>query len=510
MVDVLEGVTLEDLEASICRRSLAEFVKAAWPIIEPDTPLVWGWAVQAICDHVQALLEGRLKKRNLAINVPPGSMKSTIVSVCAPAWKWTKRPSWRVICASGSEDVALRDSMRCRDIIESGWYQRTFRPGWTFAKDQNAKGYYKNTASGFRRAISAGSRITGQRGHAIIVDDPNDAQETFSKAARDRIMLWWDQAACNRLNDLSTGNRIIIQQRLHEDDLTGHVFALQPESWERLIIRQEYETPTKDSPALPPTGLGWTDPRTEEGELFFPARFNREVVEEERRIKGSFGYAGQHQQRPVPAEGAIFKRGHVGTFTLDLAPKYSRIIISLDTAFKEAEENDFSVGTVWGEWEAGFDILDRWKDRASYPVLKAKVKTLADAWRPKGLTAVLIEDKASGQSLIQELKKDTSLPIVPVKVDRDKVARAHAVVPIWEAGKVRHPEGAEWVDDWLENLYGFPKLAHDDDVDSTTQALNYLNLCGGGMGLFEFMRREAEELRREQEEEDLAAEGRGR
>lgn len=490
---------LEAVRAELARRSLAHFVRQAWEVIEPGTPLKWGWALDAICDHVQALAEGRLGFQNLLVNVPPGSMKSTIVSVCLPAWVWVQDPAqkpglgpgWRGLFASGSLEIALRDSMRCRDVIVSDWYQQSFRPAWTFAKDQNAKGFFKNTATGWRKAVSAGASITGERGDAIIVDDPNDAQKAFSKAERDQIMVWWDHAAANRLNDLTTGKRILIQQRLHEEDLTGHLIKVQPDRWDRLVIRQEYEPPTEKEPARP-TGLGWVDPRTVPGELFFPDRFPQDVVEEERQLKGPYGFAGQHQQRPIAAEGAIFRRGMVGTFHPEHPPKYRRVVISLDTAFKEKEENDFSVATVWGEWEAGYDILDRWKDRASYPALKAKVRTMADAWRPKGLTAVLIEDKASGQSLIQELKRETSLPVVAIQVDRDKVSRAHAVVPIWEAGKVRHPLGAEWADDWLEQLYGFPKLGHDDDVDSTTQALNYLNLGGGSTGFLEFLRREAE------------------
>lgn len=499
--------SLEELEADLCLRSLADFVQAAWPSIEPGTPLKWGWALDVMCDHIQAWIEGRLGKNNLVINVPPGSMKSTILSVCLPAWIWaqdpTKRPGlgpgWKGLFASGSEDVALRDSMRCRDLLASEWYLATFKPAWGFSRDQNAKGFFKNTAGGWRKSISAGARITGQRGHAIIVDDPNDAQEAFSKAHRTKITIWWDNAARNRLNDLVTGKRCLIQQRLHEEDLTGHVLAKHPEIWDHLVIRQEYEPPTEKNPTTP-TGLGWVDPRTVPGELFFPERFPRNAVEEERISLASSGFAGQHQQRPAPAEGSIFKKGFVGTFHPDHAPKYSRVVISLDTAFKEDEENDYSVATVWGEWEAGFDVLARWKDRAGFPTLKTEVKALGDAWRSKGLTALLVEDKASGQSLIQELKKETSLPVVPIKVDRDKVSRAHAVVPLWEAGKVRVPEGADWVRDFLDQLYGFPKLAHDDDVDSFTQALNYLNLGGGSTGFLDYLRKQAEEQARKEAE----------
>lgn len=491
------------IDRELCTRSLSHFVRQAWDVIEPSTPLKWGWALDAICDHIQALMEDRLAKNNLIINVPPGSMKSTILSVCLPAWLWITRPEMRGLFTSGNGDIALRDSMRCRDVVESEWYQETFKPKWTMAKDQNAKGHYKNTASGWRKAMSAGARITGARGDYLVVDDPNDAQEAFSKAERDRIITWWDQAACNRLNDLVTGKRILIQQRLHEEDLTGHVLEMQPDSWEVLIIRQEYEKPRdgsdgqKADPDHKPTSLGWTDPRTVEGELFFPDRFPRSVVEEERLTKGAAGYAGQHQQRPTPAEGAIFKKGHVQRYHPEALPKVTRIIVSLDTAFKEDQENDFSVALVVAETEAGYYLLDRWKERASYPDLKTKAQDLGAKWKPQ---AFLIEDKASGQSLIQELKRFTRLPVVPIKVDRDKVARAHAVVPLWEAGKVYVPLGADWADDFLGQLQGFPKLTHDDDVDAFTQALNYLHQGGGSTGFLEWMRRQAEAAKAKKEQ----------
>jgi predicted phage terminase large subunit-like protein len=503
-------IPYEAVKAEMARRRLSEFVRQAWPIIEPSTPLVWNWHLDVICDHVQALVEGRLVRdgrvmRNLIINVPPGSMKSTILSVCLPPWIWLQNPgeghdmgpAWRGVFASGNGEVAIRDSIKCRDILDSAWYRRAFAPKWSFTRDQNAKGHYKNSNTGFRRAISAGSKITGSRSHAIIVDDPNDAAEAYSKPARDAIINWWDNAAANRLANMSTGVRCIIQQRLHEEDLTGHILATDPEEWEVLIIREEYEHPKPTDPDCRPTSLGWTDPRTVEGELFFPARFPLKVLESEKRRLGSAGYAGQHQQRPTPAAGLIFLKGFVRTFVLAETQrkmaerdnkgqpvwKYKRIILSGDTAFKEKEENDFSVVLAVGERAEGYDLLDRWKDKAGYPELKLRVKALNAQWRPQ---AFLIEDKASGQSLLQELRLESSIPIVPIKVDTDKVSRAHAVVPTWEAGNVFVDPSLPWVADFLDNMYGFPKMAHDDDVDAFTQALNYLHHGFEGQGVVDY------------------------
>ena len=425
--------TLQDARAEKARRSLAAFVRQAWPVIEPSTNLVWNWHIDVICDRVQALLEGRLPTRNLVVNVPPGSLKSTILSVCLPAWMWINNPSWRGLFASGNESIALRDSMKCRYILDSDWYKRLFRPEWQFASDQNAKGHYVNTKRGFRHAISAGSRITGDRADDMFIDD--------------------------------TGHRCIIQQRLHEEDLTGHILATDAQDWEHLVIRQEFELGDEQP---------W-DPRTTEGELFFPARFPTEVVAAEKRIKGSAGYAGQHQQRPTAKEGEIFKRGYVKFFKG--VPRFTRTLLSADTAFKEKEESDYSVilaaGVCEEEGHAGIYLLDRWKEQAGYPVLKTKARTMGDRWHPE---VFLIEDKASGQSLIQELTNDTLLPVRAVKADTDKVSRANTCTPTWEASIIYLPEGAEWVDDFLENLYGFPKKAHDDDVDAFTQLVRYIVL----------------------------------
>ena len=214
--------TLRDVRAEKARRSLAAFVRQSWHVFEPETPLKWSWVLDVICEHVQALLEDRLIRdgrviHNLVINVPPGTSKSTITSVCLPAWKWTRTPGWRGLFASGNDDVAIRDSVKCRRLLDSSWYQRSFRPAWRFTRDQNAKGHYVNTKSGFRQSISAGAIVVGQRADDFSVDDPNST--TGGEADRRKIKDWWDNGMWSRLNDLATGHRLVIQQRVHEEEL---------------------------------------------------------------------------------------------------------------------------------------------------------------------------------------------------------------------------------------------------------------------------------------------------
>jgi predicted phage terminase large subunit-like protein len=477
-------------EARACRASLAEFFKRSWSILESQTPLAWNWHLQAVCDHVQALLEGQLGKRNLLVCVPPGSAKSRIVSVVAFAWMWTRRPSWRAVFASGNPRVTTRDSLYCRTLIESAWYRQTFGVTWSLAEDENTKQLFSNTARGFRMAITAGARVTGDRGDALFVDDPLDAADAYSQSARDAVLDWWDQAFANRLNDLRTGTRCIIAQRLHEKDLPGHLLAREPDEWERLVIPMEWEESQRFT-----TSLGWTDPRKAEGELMFPERFPATVVAQERIRLGSSGYAGQHQQRPSAAEGEVFKRGHFGFYKpADPLPHFTLRCQSWDCAFKERQQSDFSVGFELAKSDRRIFVLDRVRDRLSYPALKARARDWAERSAP---TAVLIEDAASGQSLIQDLKATGGLPVVPVKVDGDKVTRAHTVVPTYEAGIILLPEGAPWLNEFLDELHAFPRAAHDDQVDAFVQAVRWL-MTGSGVGISEYYRQElqAREVRR--------------
>jgi predicted phage terminase large subunit-like protein len=456
---------------------LRDFVKAAWPLIEPSTPLVWNFHLDAMCDHLQALLEGKLGKQNLLILVPPGSAKSTVVSVCAPAWMWIRQPSWRATFVSGTPSVSVRDSLKTRAIVDSAWYRREFGITWDLAGDANQKLHFENTATGFRQALSTGSRITGARPHALFVDDALDAAEAFSKAARDAVNLSWDQAIANRLSDLQTGTRCVIQQRLHPEDLAGHILATEPENWEVLCIPQLHEEARRTV-----TSLGWTDPRTTDGELMFPARFPQSVVNVERVRLGQSGFAGQHQQRPTIAEGELFKRASLKLIDGGSLPKFTQVVLSLDTAYSTKETADYSVAVVAAQCDFGIVILDVIRGRYAYPQLRALTEQLAARWHP---AAVLVEDKASGQSLVQSLQQETALPVRPVDVDGDKLVRANTVVPAWEAGRIHLLKDAPWLSDFLEELHSFPKSPHDDQVDAFVQAVRYLT-AGPGHGFLEY------------------------
>lgn len=508
---------LSTLHAELARRSLAWFFRLSWPVLEPTQPLVWGWHLQAICDHVQALLEGRLGVQNLLCNVPPGSSKSRIVMVCTTPWMWLHAPAWRAIYASGNPDVALRDSMLARDLIESQWYQETFRPDWRLADDQNAKGHYKNTATGERRALSTGAKITGNRGHALFVDDAMDASQVHSKPHRESALTWYRLGFANRLADPRTGTRCVIEQRLHEEDLSGYILANERAKWEHLCIRQEYSEPNAEKGETKSvTALGWTDPRTKSGELMDPVRFPADYVADEKIRLGSSGYAGQHDQRPTAAEGNIFKREWFRYYKtprdehgdplppaqIIAALGITRVVQGWDTALTETQSADFTAGCTGGVAPARIYVLDLFKKKVSFPDAKNAIKTTHAKW---GASAVPVEAKssASGKAAVQEIRRDSRVPVIEMAAI-DKVVGANKVSPSVEAGIVYLPEDQPWAAELVDSLCTFPKAAHDDDVDAFRIMLDYAIGGGASMGIFEYMRQQAAA---QQTAKDSAAQG---
>lgn len=467
--------------------TLAEFVVAAWHVVEPLTPLVWNWHLQVMCDHVEAVLLGpELAKerfgawtQNLLINVPPGTMKSLIVSVFAPAWVWLWRPSWRSVFASANPRVALRDSVRCRDLVESDWYKKTFLPGWTLAEDQNAKGNFKNSSGGFRLAISVNAKVTGDRADALFVDDPLDAADAPSKVARDGVIFWLDQAFSNRVAQPKTATRIMIMQRLHEDDPSGHVLA--SGEYQHLCLPMHFE---RNGPSSRPTFIGFVDPRTTEGELLFPQRFDAAVLDAERKRLGSAGYAGQMQQRPTPQAGNRFQREWWRFWSSDPARKarprgcteapskvlarldrFETVIGSWDCAFKDTDGSDYVCGVVIGVQGADRYILDVYRERAGFAETVRAVKQQRQDWKPH---EILIEDKANGSAVVETLKSEI-VGVIAVNPQGGKESRAAVLEPQVEAGNWFLPEGAEWLEDFVDEFASFPLGRHDDQVDAISQ-----------------------------------------
>jgi predicted phage terminase large subunit-like protein len=471
------------IEAEKMRRSLYEFVRGAWHILEPNTPFMDGIHVRAICEHLQAVSEGRI--RNLIINVPPGHAKSLLTAVFWPAWVWINHPEARWLFSSHRVDLAVRDSGRCRRLIESPWYQERWGELYQLSGDQNEKNRFENTKTGYRVVVpmSAG---TGERGDYVVVDDPHCVDQTESDLKRQQAAEWWDGSMATRLNDLITGHKVVIQQRLHEEDLTGHL--LPTHNYELLVLPAEFDPDHRCS-----TSIGWKDPRQEAGELLWPNKVTADILKEMKLTLGSCRYAGQYQQRPAPADGGLFKRfwfrfwrpAHIflppvtsktpngNVISIEAVPipaQFDIMIQSWDTSFKSNKTSDYVVGQVWGASRADRFLVDQVRGQMDMPSTKEAVKALSQQW-PKSATK-LIEDKANGPAVIQELQHD--LPgLIAVNPEGGKVARANAVSPQFESGNVYlpHPAIAPWVQEFIEEVTAFPYSRNDDQVDAMTQAL---------------------------------------
>ena len=385
------------------RRDLHEFVMQAWHVLEPGTGFVDGMHVQAICAHLQAITEGRLA--NLIINVPPGHAKSLLTAVFWPAWWWIHAPQTRFLFASYSMTLSVRDSVRCRRLIESPWYRERWGSLYQLTSDQNQKHRFENNRTGYRIATSVGGSATGERADVVVVDDPHSVAQAVSDVERRTAVEWWNGTMSTRLNDLRTGHKVVIQQRLHEADLTGDL--LQKGGYELLCLPAEFEPERRCT-----TSIGWTDPRTEAGELLCPERVNRQDLEHLKVSLGSFRYAGQCQQRPSPAEGGIFKRmwfgfwkpahlelppvqvrtpdGQMVSIAAVSIPELDNLVQSWDMSFKDGASSDYVVGQVWGAKGADRFLLHQCRGKMDMPATKEAVRALSEHW-PRA-AAKLVED----------------------------------------------------------------------------------------------------------------------
>lgn len=446
-------------------------------------PLRAGWHLDAICDHLQAVTDGGL--RRLLINIPPGLGKSLLVSVLWPAWVWTARPEWRSIFASYSRDLVVRDAVKSRNLMGEEWYQKNFVDGeWQFSDDMNRKDMFTNTATGRRISISVGSQATGFRGNCIAIDDPLNATDAQSKAARDAVIFWFDTVMQTRVDDPSRDAFVVIMQRLHEEDLSGHILARG--GYEHLCLPAEFEGNRKCVTYVRNERF-FEDPRTVEGEVLFPALHPQHVLDSNKKTLGSMGYAGQFQQRPGAAEGGMFRYSwwrfwkHPTTKPgnhprpkqcwdgeAKVAPKYQHVVGSLDAAFKGSATSDYVVFTVWGFHGSEKYLIDMVRAKMDFErTCKAFVEL---AKKHPNCRKWLVEDKANGPAIVNSLK--SIIPgIVEINPEGGKEARAQVMQPFVEAGQVFLPDGVEWLQDYVDEFAVFPNGKHDDQIDSSSQAI---------------------------------------
>lgn len=503
---------LADVQAHLAERSLADFIRIGWKYIDP-ADYITNWHIDAIAEHLEAVTFGDV--RRLIINIPPRHMKSLSVSVAWPAWVWAQEkrsplsgPQVGFLSTSYAQRLSVRDSVKCRRLVDSPWYQANWGHRFRLTSDQNEKSRFDNDKGGYRLSSSVDGTATGEGGDVIIVDDPISAKDVLSETIRASTNDWFDNTMSSRLNDPKTGAFVLIMQRLHEDDLVGHVLERDPGEWTHLCLPARYDA---EHPHIWPL-----DPRRKDGELLWPARMGEKEVAGLESTMGPYTAAGQLQQLPAPKEGGIVKRDWFRLWPAKQPlPKLEFIILSLDTAFTEATRNkrdndaDFTACVVLGVFrvkngEQHLMVLDCWSERMGMPDLIKRVKReLSVAYgddqdtplvtpmfgssKPKGSgrkpDICLIEDKGSGISLRQMLERENIHAYAYNPGKADKLARLHMVSHVFARRKVWLPESENnkgkpktWVEPLLAQLCSFTgtgSLKHDDFVDAASQAVRF-------------------------------------
>jgi predicted phage terminase large subunit-like protein len=503
----------DEVDAELAARRLSKFTPMAWPVFE-SVDYKSNWHIEAICEHLEAVSAGQI--RRLIINIPPRHMKSSTVAVAWPCWEWLRRPETRWLFVSYAQALSKRDSLKCRRIIESKGgrleggtlIERVGYEGlramlgqdWQLASDQNEKLRFENTRTGYRLATSRDGTATGEGGDIIVIDDPHKASEVESETERDNVVEFLDGTLSTRLNDPATGRIVMVMQRLHEKDATGHLLA--QGGYEHLCLPAEF------NPTHP---FRWPDdPRTEPGDLLWPDHFTKDAVDDLKLRLGSYRAAGQLQQLPAPAEGGIFKTAwwqyydptllaRLDELALDDEvenpglvcglPHFTKLIQSWDTALKEKTSSDYAVGGLWGWFGPDRYLLRKAKGLwGMTDTVTAMVDLTAWAKRrfPHLTPTIYVENKANGPEVIAAARKKVQ-GIVPTNPSVDKVARAEAVTPQLEGGNVYVPgdrtmtsngwspdtvRTPAWVQETITECASFPKGANDDEVDMVSQALN--------------------------------------
>ena len=487
---LLQEKRKRELEASFY-----EFVKDAFEVIHHDEELVDNWHIKYLCGvlqlEVERIVAGIPKTNDLIINVPPRSLKSFITTICLPVWMWLKKDTLKFIGASYSASLSIEHNMKSRRIVESEWFKERW-PHIQLAKDQNTKSEFENSAGGNRRATSTGGAITGSGADIIAIDDPTNPKLARSEVERKNANVFHDETLSTRSNDPAVGLFIIIMQRLHEDDLTGHVLK------KELIETEDGEFIEADTAdeyqhiCIPGELTKDVKPKSLEkyyvDGLMFPKRFTKAYLKKLKKRLGSFGYAGQILQSPSPDAGGIFKKDYWSRYHR-LPQKFERIISSWDCTFKGLATSDFVACTVWGCVGPDRYLLHVFSKKMGFVDTISAMLRINQQFK---VEKCVIEDKANGSAIIEVLKKRVQ-GIIPFEPgSRSKEERAYSVEPQLEAGNVYLPINAIAtfdVDAFIDECAKFPNGEHDDIPDSVTMGLIYLRKHGANrlraMGLFE-------------------------
>ena len=454
-------ITSRSVLDAILRRDLYTFVQAAFGVVSPGDSLARNWHLEAITYALTRVLNGETKR--LIITVPPRSLKSICASVAFPAFVLGQDPTRRIICVSYSEGLARKHANDCRALMRSPLYTRAF-PNTRIDPSKDTELEVATTNRGFRLATSVGGTLTGRGGNLLIIDDPLKPQEAQSETARDNLWQWYTNTLLSRLDNKAEDAIVVVMQRLHVDDLVGHL--LEHGGFEHLDLPAiaEVDEAIPLGPARQHVRLI--------GDVLHPEREPLPVLEEIKRAMGSLEFSAQYQQRPIPLGGNLIKWAWFKTHenTPLLLPS-DRIIVSWDTAMSARELSEYSACVVLLVRNGTAFVLDVVRERLEYPALRRKVVEIDRRWRHAVKDyALLIENKGSGMSLVQDLGND-GIHAVAVDPEGDKVMRMNAETARIEAGAVSLPRRAPWLEELKRELLAFPNGRYDDQVDALSQAL---------------------------------------
>ncbi|MEQ1706355.1 MAG: phage terminase large subunit [Rickettsiales bacterium] len=433
------------------------FIGKTLETVDPSAEFLSNWHINLIAEYLEAARKAQITR--LIINIPPRSLKSVCVSVAWPAWILGHNPKARIIAASYAASLSLKHSVDSRLLISSPWYQNIF-PEVKLTREQNQKQKFVTTQRGFRMASSVGASVIGEGGNFLIIDDPISPAQAMNKNWRTRVNSWFDNTFATRLDNKKKGVIVLVMQRLHSEDLSGYLLA--KGGWEHLCLPAVSMQQKKYS-------FKAVTKIREAGELLHPERENMFLIERAKIELGSSAFAAQYQQNPQPEDGGMIKRNWLARYT-NLPEVFDYIVQSWDTAIKSGAHNDASVCLTFVEADGRSYLHDARVVRLEYPDLKKMFYKLAEEFKPN---VILLEDKASGQQLLQDVKRESHLPLLGINPKSDKISRFAAVSAMIEAGKLVLPAQAKWLADFEAELFSFPGGTHDDQIDALTQYLDW-------------------------------------
>ena len=463
--------------------SFMEFMEQAWAVVEPGVPFSSNWHIEAIAEHLEAITRGEIK--DLIISMPPRALKSRTVCVFWPAWEWAEvDPTNKWLFASYAHNLSKRDSVDCRRLIQSPWYRSRYGHVFSLVSDQNEKMRYENSRRGLRVATSVGGATTGEGGNRLVIDDPHNVRQIESEVQRHAVHEWYDKAWISRRNQPKTDARLIVAQRTHPDDLTGHVLRNEGTGeggYYHLVLPMEYSVKRRVTTVTP---LDWEDPRVEEGELLHPEHIGEEENRQFRRTMGD-AYDAQYNQDPVPAGGNIVDPAW-WKYWRTMPAGIEEVVISLDANFKggnsaassskAAQKGSYACIQVWARRGSEKYLIERWRERAGFVGTREMLRAIARRHTPYNV--ILIEQAANGWAIIEDLQTELH-SVTAIPPYGSKEARLQAVAPTIKAGDCYLPDpdqaGNEWVRDYIKSVAEHPKgIDGNDDGDATSQALNHM------------------------------------